>query len=126
MISEIAGTLFTEEVYQIGKKTVVIISDPWDSIGDSDRSLLQKILQAVGLSTDAVTIVYQPTLDLSSIRENASRVIYFGTPVSGLTPFEPSKIDDLPLICSPSLEQLQADASSKQKLWAGLKVLFSK
>jgi DNA polymerase III psi subunit len=126
MISEIAGTLFTEEVYRIGKKTIVITSDPWDRISDSDRSLLQKILQAVGLSTDAVTIVHQPTLALDSIRENASRVIYFGSAVSGLMHFEPSKVDDLSVISSPSLEQLQVDASSKQKLWAGLKVLFSK
>jgi DNA polymerase III psi subunit len=126
MISEIASILFTEEVYRIGKKTIVITSDPWDRISDSDRSLLQKILQAVGLSTDAVTIVHQPTLALDSIRENASRVIYFGSAVSGLTHFEPSKVDDLSVISSPSLEQLQVDASSKQKLWAGLKVLFSK
>lgn len=126
MISQIAATLFTEEVYQIGKKTMVITSDPWERISEADRALLQKILQAVGLSTASVTIVHQPVLDVSSIRENASRVIYFGNSVSGLVPFEPSSVDDLPVICSPSLEQLQGDASSKQKLWAGLKVLFSK
>ena len=126
MISQIAGTLYTEEVYRIGKKTIVIISNPWEKISDADRALLQKILHAVGLSTDAVTIIYQPTLSIKSVRQNAQRVIYFGDAVDGVTPFEPSSIDDLPLICSPSLEQLQADAPSKQKLWAGLKVLFGK
>lgn len=126
MISQIAGTLYTEEVYRIGKKTTVIISDPWDKISDADRALLQKILHAVGLSIDAVTIVHQPTLSIKSVRENALMVIYFGDSVDGVTPFEPSSIDDLPVLCSPSLEKLQADATSKQKLWAGLKVMFGK
>ena len=126
MISQIASTLFTEELYDIKKKTVVITSDPWEKISELDRVLLQKILQAVGLSIDAVQLVHQPVLSIEAIRANAVRVIYFGPGVKGLPQFEATQIDDVPVILSPPLGELQSDSAVKQKLWTALKLLFGR
>ena len=126
MIGEVASSLFHEELYTIRKKTVVVISESWENIADAERVLLQKILGAVGLTIEAVTIIQQTALSIESIRHNAARVIYFGTNAIGIPTLEATRIDDLPVIVSPTLEQLQTDASAKQKLWTGLKILFGK
>ena len=120
-----AEVLFAEELYQIEGKTIVVISEPWEKIGTDDRLLLQKILQAVRLSTEAVTIVHQPVLNIPAIGSRAWRVIYFGSGTDGPL-YEPTRIGDVPVILSAPLALLQADATAKQKLWAGLKVLFTR
>jgi hypothetical protein len=116
--------LFTEELYQIEGKTVVVTSEPWEKINADGRVLLQKILQAVQLSTEAVTIVHQPVLNTRGFGFFPRRVICFGSRAEGPL-YEPTRADDISLILSEPLGQLQLDAAAKQKLWAGLKVLFS-
>ena len=116
--------LFSEELYLIEGKTVVVMAEPWEKIGAEGRALLQKILQAVGLSMEAVTILHQPLLQVKSIGSRPRRVIYFGSGTDGPL-YEPSRVDDVSVILSASLDQLQSDAAAKQKLWAGLKVLFA-
>jgi DNA polymerase III psi subunit len=125
MITAVTAVLFTEEIYRIDNNTVVVSSQPWEHIGEGARALLQKILQAVGLSTDSVTIIHQSTLDINTMPSRPSRVIFFGS-APGITPFEPFKLDAVQAINAPPLEMLLSDAAAKQKLWAGLKVLFNK
>src|SRR5689334_4792261 len=126
MNSQLAASVFTEELYRIDKKTFVVTTEPWDAVAESEKLLLQKILQAVGLSLEAVVITHQPALDVSVIQSRAARIIYFGAAVSGVNPFEPTTIDGVPAIVSLPLNQLQTDAASKQKLWTGLKGLFNR
>jgi hypothetical protein len=125
MIQKVAHLIFTEEVYQV-RGTALIFSDPWNSIGSNDRALLDKILQAVKLTIQDVNIVHQPALDLGALAPRPRRVVYFGDSVKGLTPFEVIEAEDSLLIISATLSQLQADTASKAKLWAALKVLFSR
>jgi DNA polymerase III psi subunit len=120
-----AEVLFTEELYQFESRTVVVVSEPWELISADDRELLQKILQAVRLSTDAVTIVQRPVLDIKEIRPQPLRVIHFGAGADRPL-YEPTTIDGVPVVLSVPLDQLHADATAKQKLWTGLKVLFSR
>ena len=106
-------TLFNEELYLIKDKTTVVLSEPWEQIGDADRQLLQKILQSVRLNLASVRILHQPEPELS--RSQTSRVIYFGAPdikTEGMS------------VQAPRLSQLQNDPAGKQKLWIALKQLF--
>jgi DNA polymerase III psi subunit len=125
MIEKVAHLIFTEEVYQV-RGTVLVFSDPWKSIGDTDRALLDKILQAVKLTIHDVAIVHQPALDLGALTPRPRRVVYFGDGVKGLTPFEVIEAEGTSLIISTTLSQLQTDTASKAKLWSALKVLFSR
>jgi DNA polymerase III psi subunit len=120
-----AEALFTEELYNIDARTVVVTSVPWQNITSEGKTLLEKILQAVRLSTDAITIVQQPILNIAAIRSRASRVIYFG-PGTEAPLYEVSQVEGVSLIISAPLDQLHTDPVAKQKLWAGLKVLFSR
>jgi DNA polymerase III psi subunit len=103
---------FNEELYLIREKVTVVLSDPWEQIGEPDRQLLQKILQSVKLNLASVRIVHQSKLDASGMN---SRVIYFGA--------AEIKTEGM-VVQAPRLSQLQSDASGKQKLWVALKQLF--
>src|SRR3954466_173037 len=121
MIAQLSETVFSEELYSIGKKTFVVTSDPWDQIAEVDKTLLQKILQAVGLSIDAVVVVGEHDLVPDTIRTRAGRLIYFGGNATQQALFEVTAIHGVPGLYSPPLKQLQADGAGKQRLWAGLK-----
>jgi DNA polymerase III psi subunit len=125
MTNEIAEVLFTEELYHIQGKTIVVSSDPWDKVSEGSRALLQKILQAVGLSIESVTIIHQASLDVTRIAGPPSRVIFFGI-AEGRNSYEPFSLGPAQVISAPPLDQLLNDSSAKQKLWAGLKALFSR
>jgi hypothetical protein len=103
---------YNEELYLIKEKTTVILSDPWEKIGDADRQLLQKILQSVRPSLASVKIVYQPKPEFASFQ----RAIYFGAP---------DVKTEGTVVVAPSLSALQNDPAGKQKLWVALKTLFA-
>ena len=116
-------TAFNEELYQVKEKTTVILSSPWNDISESDRQQLQKILQAVRLSLASVRIVHQEVLNLTQLKPQPERMIYFGVPVTGLAQFECIKAQGT-IVLAPPLSQLQTDPGGKQKLWIALKQLF--
>jgi DNA polymerase III psi subunit len=117
------ATAYTEEIYRIKEKTTVVVSTPWTSITDADRQLLQKILQSVKLNLASVRVLYQPALNLSLLKPQPERIIYFGEPVAGLSQFECIRAEGT-VVLSPPLAQLQNDPAGKQKLWVALKQLF--
>jgi DNA polymerase III psi subunit len=105
-------TTYSEELYQIKEKTTVVLTEPWEQVGEADRQLLQKILQSIRLNLASVRIVHQSTLKFN----NEGRTIYFGAgEVKG---------EGL-LVQAPKLSQLQNDPAGKQKLWVELKAMFS-
>jgi hypothetical protein len=101
-------TAFNEEIYLIRDKKTIVLSEPWETVSEADRQLLQKILQAVRLSIASVKVLHQP-------KPTQDAILYFGAPevkTEGDTVF------------APPLSQLQNDAAGKQKLWTALKALF--
>lgn len=125
MIDRVSGFIFTEEIYLI-RKTTLIFSEPWEQIADTDKVLLEKILQAVKLSLQDVAVVHQAVLNLGSLAIPPRKVIYFGTPVTGLTQFEVLVVNGMSVVISPPLSTLHNDAASKGKLWSALKALFGR
>lgn len=106
------ASTFNEEIYLLKEKVTVILSEPWEQIGEADRQLLQKILQSVRLNLASVRILNQSQPDASQVN---SRTIYFGSPEV--------KTDGM-VVHAPRLSQLQTDPAGKQKLWVALKQLF--
>jgi DNA polymerase III psi subunit len=125
MIENVSGIIFTEELYLI-RRTTLIFSQPLNSISELDRTLLDKILQAVKLSFNDVAVVHQATLDLGALPVRPKRVVYFGNPVAGLSPFEVISVDGSSIVLAPALSALHNDPTSKQKLWTALRTLFGR
>jgi DNA polymerase III psi subunit len=125
MIENVSGIIFTEELYLI-RRTTLIFSQPLDTIGEQDRALLDKILQAVKLSFNDVLVVHQTTLDLGALVVRPKRAVYFGNPVTGLSPFEVISVEGSSIVMAPALSALHNDPASKQKLWTALRMLFGR
>ncbi len=117
-------SIFEESLYVVSEKTWVILNKPWKETQTEERVLLQKILGAVGLSVEAVTIQYQVRFNLAEWPSRPPKALYFGDSVKGLPQNEIITLDGTSVILSLPLSDLQGDAAGKQKLWQGLKLLF--
>lgn len=125
MDQEIFGTTYQEEIFQIRQKPIVVINEAWDQLGEKERELLAKIITALKISIDSVTIVSQPMLDVPSFTGKTQKLIYFGNLPSGVAPFDNLESNGISFICSPSLTQLIDNEPARKQLWLGLRKLFS-
>ena len=118
-------TIYAEEVYSVPSPVMVVLGIPWKEVKAEHQQLLSKILQAVGLSLDAVRFIYQPHFDLSAWHEKPRRVIAFVPPPKGLSAYDVIQSGETSVIFSDPLEILNTDDAAKRKLWNSLKTLFS-
>ena len=118
-------SIYTEELYNIAPQPTIILTKPWAEVHPPEREQLSKILLALKLSLERVTILYQPKLDLASLRVKPERVIYFGPLPAGLSHYEYIEAQGVALVASEDLEQLLTNDSARKKLWTALKQLFS-
>jgi hypothetical protein len=125
MDQEVFGTTYQEEIFQIKPKPVVVINVVWDKLGDKERELLSKIISALKISIDSITIISQPTLDLASFTGKTHKVIYFGDLPIGISRYEVLESGGLSFVCSETLTQLIDSEASRKQLWVALKRLFS-
>lgn len=121
---EIKESTFPEELYNIPPKPVVAIPTPWKSISDAEKALLEKILGAVKLSINHVTVVHTAQLDVLKWTDKPSHVLAFGLEMTGFSLYEPFEVQGIKVIISPTLSALDSDKDGKAKLWAGLKKVF--
>jgi len=124
-MTDTANTIFTEELYLIKPAPTIILTKPWMQITVAERDQLSKILTALKLSLERVTIIYQPKLDLAALVVKPEQVIYFGPLPAGLTHYERIEADNIALVASEELEQLLTNDPARKKLWLALKQLFS-
>lgn len=125
MDQEIFGTTYQEEIFQIRQKPIVVINEAWDQLGEKERELLTKIITALKISIDSITIVSQPMLDIPSFKGKTHTLIYFGNLPSGIAPYENLESSGISFICSQSLTQLIDNEVARKQLWLGLRKLFS-
>lgn len=128
-MKELLENLYSEEVYNIPRHSaVVVLSEPWEKLGEAETILLSKILTAIKLSMASVKIVMLPVLDL----ENESHVsmctsdvlLLFGTSVKqSVEPYKKVIIKNFRIIQSEPLHLL--DEKKKRDLWLALKDLFA-
>ncbi len=106
-----------------------------DTISDSEKALLTKILTAIGLTLDQVDLVELSkvqTLDYQSfLSQNVTRkFVSFGVGLGKinwnilLNIYQPKNIAGVDFLLSDELRVLDADINLKKTLWGALKVMF--
>jgi hypothetical protein len=121
---EMLEQTFTEELYHLKPRVIVLIPDPWHEVEKQDVELLTKILQAVKISLDGVQVISKSTLDLQELSVYAPEsVLSFGTPiVQAKTNYEISRHNGMQILVADKLSVL--DEVKKKILWASLKQMF--
>ncbi|MFM8912785.1 MAG: hypothetical protein ACKOE6_07720 [Flammeovirgaceae bacterium] len=115
---------YSETLYRITPRVTVVIGTAWPTLGEAEKTLLTKILSAVKLSLDSVTIRYQQKLDLSAWAEKPAKVLCF-TAADGLPKNELLPAGQSAVVVSLPLAELVADDDAKKKLWSALKQMFA-
>jgi DNA polymerase III psi subunit len=125
MDQEVFSTTYQEEIFQIKEKPIVVINVTWEQFGSKERELLTKIISALKISIDSITVISQPTLQITSYHNKTNKLIYFGELPVGVSHYEMLESGDLSFICSESLTQLIDNETARKQLWQGLRKLFS-
>jgi DNA polymerase III psi subunit len=125
MDSILFESIYTEQLFSVAIPPSIIITLPWEKIGSEERNLLSKILGALRLSLDSVSVKHQITLDLSNWAQKPKHLIYFGDQVKGLQQYEVIEANGVSIVTSESLSDLLKNDSSRKKLWQALKQQFS-
>ncbi len=125
MNQEVFGTTYQEEVFHLRQRPVVVINETWEQLREKERELLTKIISALKISIDSITIVSQPMLDITSFAGKVNKLIYFGELPAGVAPYENLESNGVSFICSQSLSQLLDNEVARKQLWLGLRALFS-
>jgi DNA polymerase III psi subunit len=122
--SAVIEATFQEELYSIPPKPVVAIAAPWNTLSETEKALLDKILGAVRLSLNHVSVITISKLDVLKWTDKPSHVIAFGLEMTGFNLYEPFEVQGIQVILSAKLSALDQDKEGKQKLWSGLKRVF--
>ncbi|MCW5911269.1 MAG: DNA polymerase III subunit psi [Cyclobacteriaceae bacterium] len=124
-MNEAAAILFTEELYHISSPATIVLTKPWPEISAAEREQLSKILNALKLSLNGVTILHQPKLDMAALPAKSGRLIYFGSLPAGINHYEFMEARQVGLVASEDLETLIGNEGARKKLWTALRQLFS-
>ena len=116
--------LYTEELYNIKSKVLIIIHKSWMQVDDTERTLLGKILGALKLSLPRVQIITRSEFVMEDVKMfSPSCVIAFGATLkSSSKMYENAGTNELPIVVAHELYQL--DDIRKKNLWLALKQIF--
>jgi hypothetical protein len=119
-----AEQIFSENLYLIKGKVIVVIPEAWSSLGIEETTLLSKILVSIKLSIDGVQILSAHTTSISQLKGyDPSAIILFGVNFNpAIKPFSSEILDGVTVIASEGLGQL--DDLKKKSLWGALKQAF--
>ncbi len=117
-------SLYQEELYSLKPHVIVVLPEPWESVGETSRVLLGKILGSVKLSVAAVQIVTKKSFEMNDLEAlNPAQVIAFGSGLKGnLALYELHSVRGIPVIVADDLQQL--DDARKKSLWGALRQMF--
>jgi hypothetical protein len=125
MSSEPQQFIYSEELYKLAPRVIVLLPVPWEALPEDQVILLGKILGSVKLSLAGVQILCREQTELSELKVfNPSAVITFGTalnPASEL--YNASETDGIRIIQSEPLGSL--NDLTKKSLWNALKAVFA-
>ena len=118
-------TIYTEELYSIQELPTILLTKPWLEVSDAEKEQLIKILSALRLPLERVTIKFQPAFDLSGWNAKPEKLIYFGSMPAGIAHYEVIDVNGVSLVASESLETLLTEEPARKRLWGALRQLFS-
>jgi hypothetical protein len=117
-------TLYSEELYNIRGKVLIVIAKPWSEIQESERTLLGKILGAVKLSLSSVQIINRAEFSVADFKTyQPSNIVAFGATLKNSTKmYEKIMMEGSAIVIADALDQL--NDSRKKNLWLTLKQVF--
>ena len=120
-----AEQIFSENLYKIKSKVIVVVAKPWNEISTQEITLLTKILGSIKLTIDAVQILNKQQTSLQELTiYQPSAIILFGVNFTpSIKPYAIETFDGINVIYSESLDSL--DDANKKNLWVALKQVFS-
>ncbi len=124
MEASLKPLIYQEEIYRIAPATTIVLPCPWADVSEEHRQPLEKILQALRLSLEAVCIVHQASINLSAFAEKPARMIIFHIPPKPLALHEVHVIGESQVIFAGGLNVFTQDELTKRKFWSALKTLF--
>jgi hypothetical protein len=117
--------IYTEELYKLPGRVIVLLPVPWKTVPEDEVMLLGKILGSVRLTLAGVQVLCREKADIHELDVfNPSVIISFGTMLNPkIESYTLSEIDSTPIIQSDALNNL--DDSKKKSLWNALKQAFA-
>lgn len=122
---EILQQTFTEEIYRIPAKVIVVIPVKWSALDVSDIELLRKILNAVNLTLDGVHVLKSDALNVQELMAyTPTGIVSFGVDTNPSVPYyEVTTLDRIPVLRAHVLNSL--DDAKKKNLWVALRQMFT-
>lgn len=116
--------LYQNEVYSLPGKVLIVVRK-WETIAESDRQLLSKILGSVRLTMGAVQIISMEALDFDRVQFlQPEYIISFGASMKEFPArYEIISLQDTKIIQADALSEL--NDMNKKNLWSVLKQMFS-
>lgn len=117
--------LFQEELYAIPSAVLIILNEDWDTIPDTDKTLLIKILGSVKLSLASVQICKRNEFTMDELDAfSPARIIAFGAVLNTQQlSYEHHTINGVSIVLADQLGHL--DDAKKKRLWMALKQMFN-
>lgn len=124
MNSELLQQTFSEEIYRIPGKVLIVIPQEWAELNPTEIELLSKILAAVNLTIDTVQIITTKQVDLNDlITISPSVLLSFGSEIKQAdAPYKVKIWNGIPVLKTDTLSLL--DEGKKKNLWVGLRQIF--
>jgi hypothetical protein len=116
--------LYSDELYHLPPKVLIVISKPWSEIQEDEKTLLGKILSAVKLSLSSVQIINRVEFGVDDFHAYGSAcIIAFGSTLkNSIKMYEKIMADRTAIVVADELGQL--DDIRKRNLWLTLKEVF--
>ena len=122
--SSVLENLYTEELYQVPSKVIVVVPKPWKEISEDERMVLSKMLVAVKLSMAHVHVVSRAQFTIEDFHASPpQKVLAFGSAFNASSKlYEHLSVNGTSVILADALEQL--DDTKKKSLWQALRQMF--
>jgi hypothetical protein len=117
--------LYSEEIYKISPKLLIVIDKRWSEVTDDENILLDKILKALKLSLASVQIQTWQEFSIEDFKVFAPFfVLAFGSKFKNSDKmYEEIQIDGTSIVVADALAQL--DDVRKRNLWLTLRESFA-
>lgn len=118
--------IYSEELYSLPGRTIILIPTGWNELPETDIILLDKILSAARLSLAGSQIISTRQTSLAELqRYKPSLILSFGVPLQPETEYYQSAAhENTTIIRSHPLGEL--DDARKKNLWTALKQLLNR